>query len=709
MRKLHPVLLLGIAGVVGLLAGAFLVRHTVEPLDPSRLADAPAHIAVKASASVAGKGARLQQKTSIGDVPGEISGSFIASKEAVRATYEMYTFSNIIDRLSLPRSKAYVFKPSVYTDTPLTKKANSPPKAWTNAADAADSVDEDEDDVHLWSDKPPDDDDEEQPEYWEIISYDLPLFIFWCAVLIWIEMTAMFWRGSRDLLMRTEPWRKDDTEFIAQAAKESQWMVWRPYANAVVGLGLYDCIWRGMDIFGKCFWNWDCWANLDCNLRILTPAVAECTFDVIFPAIILTLLVMLAIWAAVWACTRPYAALVCACTLLTGIVAAVTLELFTCFLWIIAAAGFNYFYFLVLPELKDCPEWYEDLGSLAFSTHPVSKEIRDGDAAQGWAKADLNMEGPSRQEAAKLHWCERFSFYCADFVQRHMRWLRALYNGWVMRGIVTLCTSRRVRVFGKEHIQHIGSHDSVLMVSNHRSYFDFFVITVMGMWPYSGANFFSMYPVRSGYFYTALCGFSINLFGSVLAMFPNIVNTTSMKQNGDKRTDGKMWNDYALRRTIQELKVPGVLVGIHPEGTRSTDADPYSMLPTKPGAGKVALACEEAHVIPIFIMGLGTTISKEVRTNFSATPWDSPIDVVFGPHVDLTDLRQSMVGASEAKQEELKTAAGERLTDAIKALAAEHKVRREEEAKAKADKGLYQAADGDLEKGKATQEVEKDK
>lgn len=64
-------------------------------------------------------------------------------------------------------------------------------QAWTNAADAADSVDEDEDDVHLWSDKPPDDDDEEQPEYWEIISYDLPLFIFWCAVLIWIEVRTV--------------------------------------------------------------------------------------------------------------------------------------------------------------------------------------------------------------------------------------------------------------------------------------------------------------------------------------------------------------------------------------------------------------------------------------------------------------------------------------------------------------------------------------
>jgi hypothetical protein len=102
-------------------------------------------------------------------------------------------------------------------------------------------------------------------------------------------------------------------------------MFWRPYANVAVGLGLFDCIRHGIDIFGKCFWNWDCWLNLDCNLRILTPAVAECTFDVLFPALIITFLVMSGIYAAVWACTRPYAALVCVGTTVTGLVAAITL------------------------------------------------------------------------------------------------------------------------------------------------------------------------------------------------------------------------------------------------------------------------------------------------------------------------------------------------------------------------------------------------
>ena len=37
----------------------------------------------------------------------------------------------------------------------------------------------------------------------------------------------------------------------------------------------------------------------------------------------------------------------------------------------------------------------------------------------------------------------------------------------------------------------------VLLASNHRTFFDFFIITVNGLWASSGASLFSLYPVRT--------------------------------------------------------------------------------------------------------------------------------------------------------------------------------------------------------------------
>jgi len=38
----------------------------------------------------------------------------------------------------------------------------------------------------------------------------------------------------------------------------------------------------------QCFWNWSCFFNLDCSIRILTPAIAECVVDVVIPSAVVT-------------------------------------------------------------------------------------------------------------------------------------------------------------------------------------------------------------------------------------------------------------------------------------------------------------------------------------------------------------------------------------------------------------------------------------
>jgi len=277
-------------------------------------------------------------------------------------------------------------------------------------------------------------------------------------------------------------------------------------------------------------------------------------------------------------------------------------------------------------------------------------------------------------ELSQLLWFERVCYHIADFYHTHLRGLRVLWNGAVMRAVVLLIIGRRVRVFGEENVQHLGSHDKVLVASNHRTFFDFWIITVCGLWAKTGATLFSFYPVRSTWFYTHVAGLLMNMTFSSFAMFPPIMNTPSDKnkeENMRSKESAHKWNDYALRRVIADLKCPGVLCGIHPEGTRNHSTDPYDILPTKPGVGRVALESPDAHVVPVFVIGMGGDVWEIIQLNYAHNPLDKPVDIVFGPPVDLSDLRQRLKDGTDAP-ESLWAEAGDRVTEAIKQLAESH-------------------------------------
>jgi hypothetical protein len=100
---------------------------------------------------------------------------------------------------------------------------------------------------------------------------------------------------------------------------------------------------------------------------------------------------------------------------------------------------------------------------------------------------------------------------------------------------------------------------------------------------------------------------------------------------------------------------------MHPEGARNHGADPFQLLPTRSGAGRIALAVPHARVIPVFVLGLGNRISAEVARNL--LDWKHhPVRVAFGPEVDLADLRAASGPAA------VRTAS-ERFRSAIEALA----------------------------------------
>mmetsp|Transcript_48571 Transcript_48571/g.152358 ORF Transcript_48571/g.152358 Transcript_48571/m.152358 type:complete len:675 (-) Transcript_48571:455-2479(-) len=661
-RKTSTAVLLVSTIIFGVICGAFLVQQTIRPIRSSELTpSSPSRHGLSPASAKRGR-------------------PMVASRQAVHATNKKYTMHNVMKKLFSRAPASYKFRTEYYEES---IKSAMPSLNETASASSenktSDTMDLDldlDDNVAMWSAEPYKDEDGDI-ELEDILFYDLPLFCLFLGILLYVEVTACLWRRGRDFLVNTSMWKESGSQARGQAAKESQLMIFRPYATWFAVIGLWLVIKSAIDVFGKCYWNWYCWMDLDCNLRILTPAVAECTLDVMIPACVFTSILVCGVLACVWCFTRPWSSLVLFGTFITGIYAISTTSLFVYALWVFTAIGFNYFYFYILPYVAESPSWCEDLGSLALS-NPPDCEMRDGDRQQNWEACAEPVEDPTREEMSVLSWTETAGWYVADFFQKNMRDWRILWNGLVMRCFVLLFCSQNIRVFGKENVQHIGSHDKVLLAANHRTFYDFFVITVSGIWANSGASFFSFYPVRSSFFYTNPGGILLNMIASAMAMIPPVLNTPSDKQKEATKpsTDAKRWNDFVIRRIVSELRTPGTVCGIHPEGTRNTSPDPYDILPTKPGIGRVSLEAEETHVIPVFIKGIESDLLEAFRKNW----WSKETtDICIGPHVDVSDLQKRLKEGGNA--DELSVEAGERITDAIKKLAAAHKEMEEKEAR----------------------------
>jgi 1-acyl-sn-glycerol-3-phosphate acyltransferase len=268
---------------------------------------------------------------------------------------------------------------------------------------------------------------------------------------------------------------------------------------------------------------------------------------------------------------------------------------------------------------------------------------------------------PTDEQLALLTRFERLSFEAADILsKRALSPLGEAYLNVAMGGLIGSCASRRFNIVGLEKIRRYENRKrfqrrdktaSFLFVANHRSFFDFFSLAyiVFKKTKLSRRIFF---PTRSTFFYDHPLGPAVNLSMSAMRMFPPIM------RDAQKRA----FNTWAIERCIEELRHPGTIVGIHPEGTRNKGDDPYHFLPAQPGAGKVALEAETAITIPVFLLGMGQTIQGELRKNALA-PRDNRIDVYFGDPIDFSDLRAKKHKTTTAKK------AANRCVEAIAALA----------------------------------------
>ena len=185
------------------------------------------------------------------------------------------------------------------------------------------------------------------------------------------------------------------------------------------------------------------------------------------------------------------------------------------------------------------------------------------------------------------------------------------------------CTKNIRRVHGTERLPHFDADKSYVVVSNHRSFFDLYVVTAYLV--KRGLKHRIMFLVRANFFYDSAAGIFVNFVMSFFAMYPPIFR---------ERAQAHL-NVASLDETVAMLHGGGLFVGLHPEGTRNKTDDPYTLLPAQSGVGRIIHGAK-CVVIPAFINGLGNDLPKQVLGNFTGK--GDAIHVVFGAPVELSDL-----------------------------------------------------------------------
>lgn len=178
-------------------------------------------------------------------------------------------------------------------------------------------------------------------------------------------------------------------------------------------------------------------------------------------------------------------------------------------------------------------------------------------------------------------------------------------------------------VYGVERLPEFDPDKSYIFVSNHRSFFDLYVVTAYLV--KRGMPHRLVFPVRSSFFYDKRLGLLVNGVMSFFAMYPPVFRERSRAA----------LNLASLDEVVRLLRRGGAFVGIHPEGMRNKEGDPYELLPAQSGVGRIIHA-SRVTVVPVFVNGLTNDIVKQVGGNYTRS--GDRVVVVFGEPIDFGDM-----------------------------------------------------------------------
>jgi 1-acyl-sn-glycerol-3-phosphate acyltransferase len=237
-----------------------------------------------------------------------------------------------------------------------------------------------------------------------------------------------------------------------------------------------------------------------------------------------------------------------------------------------------------------------------------------------WERPDLIREGGellSRLERLNIGAVRRT--FEPGFIDRTVRFCqRHIGAEWI-----TTVTRHLLHVHGLERLPPLDPAKSYICASNHRSFFDLYVVT--GYLVKHGMPHRLVFPVRSEFFYDSPLGLFVNGVMSFLAMYPPIFRDRARAALNLVGLDELSW---MLRRG-------GTFLGMHPEGTRGRGDDPYDLLPAQPGVGRL-IHKSGATVLPVFVNGLLNDLPRQITSNYDGT--GVPVHIVFGAPVNYGEL-----------------------------------------------------------------------
>jgi 1-acyl-sn-glycerol-3-phosphate acyltransferase len=236
---------------------------------------------------------------------------------------------------------------------------------------------------------------------------------------------------------------------------------------------------------------------------------------------------------------------------------------------------------------------------------------------------------PSREEISVLDPLERAGFSLVrrmnfgvwkrfwTFCQRHIGSL------WIY-----IATYNLMNVFGVENVENSDASRPLVLVANHRSFFDMYTVSSV-IFRRTRRPIKLFFPVRAKFFYDNPVGWFVNLVMGWWSMYPPFFREEG---EGEKRKFDK----FSLRELTRISSQGNAhIIGFHPEGKRNLNTDPYSFLPAQPGIGKVILNAEP-QVIPVFIAGLGNDLPKQILGNWTG---GEKVRIWFGEPIDLSQFK----------------------------------------------------------------------
>jgi 1-acyl-sn-glycerol-3-phosphate acyltransferase len=237
---------------------------------------------------------------------------------------------------------------------------------------------------------------------------------------------------------------------------------------------------------------------------------------------------------------------------------------------------------------------------------------------------------PSPEELSLLSPLERFAFLTAR---------RMNAGGWkrfwtacqrtVGAGWIHLATYNIMRVYGLEHLSEVTPARPVLLVANHRSFFDMYAVSTVLFRRTRWENRL-FFPVRGRFFYDSVGGLVVNFLMGWWSMYPPFFG------GGEKpKVEKREFDKYSMRvLTALCREGAGNVVGFHPEGMRNKSADPHTLLRPQPGVGKL-IKDARPQVLPVFVAGLGNNLAWQVLDNWRG---GEPIRVRFGAPLDFEEF-----------------------------------------------------------------------